>query len=166
MAIGFTPDALPDATLTIYPGLGPVLFNTNLCSLVARRDREYVGRKMLEMELPGKRQKGQPKRRYTDAVREHMRVVGVRVEDTEEDTNSDSLWQRLKKDKPKGEEESVFKKVQKALLSSSSPFDFSLFRAFHSKSLFSILTYSLYLYVLLHCIHKSPLRPTSWPPTW
>ena len=35
MALGFTPDALPSATLTIYPALGPALFNTNLCSPVA-----------------------------------------------------------------------------------------------------------------------------------
>ena len=35
LALGFTPDALPDATLTTYPGLGPALFTLNLCSLVA-----------------------------------------------------------------------------------------------------------------------------------
>ena len=27
-----------------------------------RRDQEYVGRKMMEMELPGKRKRGRPKR--------------------------------------------------------------------------------------------------------
>ena len=35
LALGFTLDALPDATLTIHPGLGPALLNTNLCSLGA-----------------------------------------------------------------------------------------------------------------------------------
>ena len=30
---------------------------------VMRRDREYAGRKMMEMELPGKRKRGRPKRR-------------------------------------------------------------------------------------------------------
>ena len=35
LALGFTPDALCDATVTIYPGLGPALLNTNLCSLMA-----------------------------------------------------------------------------------------------------------------------------------
>ena len=31
---------------------------------VMRRDQEYVGRKMMEMELPGKRRRGRPKRRF------------------------------------------------------------------------------------------------------
>ena len=33
---------------------------------VMRRDQEYVGRKMIEMELPGKRRRGRPKRRFLD----------------------------------------------------------------------------------------------------
>ena len=37
---------------------------------------------MLEMELPGRRRRGRPKRRYIDAVKEDMQIVGVRVEDT------------------------------------------------------------------------------------
>ena len=37
---------------------------------------------MLEMELPGRRPRGRPKRRFTDAVKEDLQVVGVRVEDT------------------------------------------------------------------------------------
>ncbi|XP_062865903.1 uncharacterized protein LOC134328668 [Trichomycterus rosablanca] len=48
---------------------------------VQRRDSEYIGRRMLDMQLPGKRQRGRPKRRYMDAVREDMEVVGVRTED-------------------------------------------------------------------------------------
>ena len=35
------------------------------------------------MELPGRRQRDRPKRRYMDAVKEDMQVVGVRIEDTE-----------------------------------------------------------------------------------
>ena len=35
---------------------------------VMRRDQEYVGRKMMEMELPGKRKRGRPKRRFLDVV--------------------------------------------------------------------------------------------------
>ena len=31
---------------------------------VMRRDQEYVGRNMMEMELPGKRRRGRPKRRF------------------------------------------------------------------------------------------------------
>ena len=37
---------------------------------VMRRDHEYVGRKMMEMELPGKRRRGRPKRRFLDVVKE------------------------------------------------------------------------------------------------
>ena len=37
---------------------------------------------MLEMELPGKRRRGRPKRIYMDAVKEDMQVVGVKVEVT------------------------------------------------------------------------------------
>ena len=39
---------------------------------VMRRDQEYVGRKMMEMELPGKMKRGRPKRRFLDAVKEDM----------------------------------------------------------------------------------------------
>ena len=39
---------------------------------VMRRDQEYVGRKMIEMELPGKRKRGRPKRRFLDVVKEDM----------------------------------------------------------------------------------------------
>ena len=39
---------------------------------VMRRDQEYVGRKMIEIELPGKRKRGKPKRRFLDVVKEDM----------------------------------------------------------------------------------------------
>ena len=39
---------------------------------VMRRDQEYVGRKMMEMELPGKKKRGRPKRRFLDVVKEDM----------------------------------------------------------------------------------------------
>ena len=41
----------------------------------------YIGRMMLRMELPGMRKRGRSKRRYMDAVREDMAVVGVTEED-------------------------------------------------------------------------------------
>ncbi|KAK3542480.1 hypothetical protein QTP86_027733 [Hemibagrus guttatus] len=34
---------------------------------VQRRESEYIGRRMLDMELPGRRQRGRPKRRYSGA---------------------------------------------------------------------------------------------------
>ena len=45
---------------------------------VMRRDQEYVGRKMMEMELPGKRKRGRPKRRFLDAVKEDMGEVAAK----------------------------------------------------------------------------------------
>ena len=39
---------------------------------VMRKDQEYVGRKMIEMELPGKRKKERPKRRFLNLVKEDM----------------------------------------------------------------------------------------------
>ena len=39
---------------------------------VIRRNQEYVGRKMMEMELSGKRKRGRPKRRFLDVVKEDM----------------------------------------------------------------------------------------------
>ena len=51
---------------------------------VMRRDQEYVGRKMMEMELPGKRRRGRPKRRFLDVVKEDMKEVGVKKMDIED----------------------------------------------------------------------------------
>ena len=49
---------------------------------VLRRGSGDIGRRMLEMELPGRRRRGRPKRRFMDAVKEDMQVVGVKVENT------------------------------------------------------------------------------------
>ena len=51
---------------------------------VMRRDQEYVGRKIMEMELPGKRRRGRPKRRFVDVVREDMGEVGANETDVED----------------------------------------------------------------------------------
>ena len=40
-----------------------------------RRDSECIGRMMLKMEQPGRRQRGKPKRRFIDMVREDMQIV-------------------------------------------------------------------------------------------
>ena len=44
---------------------------------VQRRDSEYIGRRMLRLELPGRRPKGRLKRRFMDVVKEDMKLVGV-----------------------------------------------------------------------------------------
>ena len=52
---------------------------------VMRRDQEYVGRRMMEMELPGKRKRGRPKRRFLDVVKD-MGEVGVKETDVKNRT--------------------------------------------------------------------------------
>ncbi|KAK3571406.1 hypothetical protein QTP86_010698 [Hemibagrus guttatus] len=51
---------------------------------VQRRESEYIGRRMLDMGLPGRRQRGRPKRRYMDGMNEDMKLVGASVEDAED----------------------------------------------------------------------------------
>ena len=58
---------------------------------VMRRDQEYVGRKMMEMELPGKRRRGRPKRRFLDVVKEDMKEVGVK----EMDIKDRKMWRMM-----------------------------------------------------------------------
>ena len=48
-----------------------------------RRDQEYVGRKMMEMELPGKRKRQRLERRFLDLVKEDMGEVGAKETDVE-----------------------------------------------------------------------------------
>ena len=58
---------------------------------VMRRDQEYVGRKMMEMELPEKRRRGRPKRRFLDVVKEDMKELGVKEMDIEDR----KLWRMM-----------------------------------------------------------------------
>ena len=58
---------------------------------VMRRDKEYVGRKMIEMELLGKRKRGRPKRRFLNLVKEDMREVGAKERDVEDRT----VWRQI-----------------------------------------------------------------------
>ena len=51
---------------------------------VMRRDQECVGRKMMEMELSGKRKRGRPKRRFLDVVKEDMEEVDAKETDIED----------------------------------------------------------------------------------
>ena len=48
-----------------------------------RRDQEHVGIKMMELELPGKRKRGRPKKRFLDVVKEDMGKVGAKETDVE-----------------------------------------------------------------------------------
>ena len=51
---------------------------------VMRRDQEYVGKNMIKMELPGKRKRGRPKRRFLNLVKKGMGEVGVKEMDDED----------------------------------------------------------------------------------
>ena len=48
-----------------------------------RGEQEYVGRRMMEMELTEKRKRGRPKRRFLDVVKEDVGKVGARAKDIE-----------------------------------------------------------------------------------
>ncbi|KAI5609347.1 protein kinase C-binding protein NELL2-like [Silurus asotus] len=58
---------------------------------VQRRNMNYIGRRMLRMEPPGRRKRGRPRRRFMDVVREDMQVVGVREADVEDRV----VWRRM-----------------------------------------------------------------------
>ena len=66
---------------------------------VKKREEEYIGRKVLAMELPGKRGGGRPMRRFMDAVREDMEVVKIREKDVLDRRKGDRrcypLWRPL-----------------------------------------------------------------------
>ncbi|KAI5092175.1 hypothetical protein C0J45_17806, partial [Silurus meridionalis] len=58
---------------------------------VQRRDMGYIGRRMLRMEPPGRRERGRPRRRFMDVVREDMQVWGVNDADVEDRV----VWRRM-----------------------------------------------------------------------
>ena len=55
-----------------------------------RKDDWYIGRRVLRMELPGKRKRGRPKRSFMDVVKQDIAEVEV----TEEDTVDRNNWRR------------------------------------------------------------------------
>ena len=58
---------------------------------VMRRDQEYVGRKMMEMELLGKRKRGRSKRRFLDVVKEDIGKVDAK----ETDIKDGKMWRMM-----------------------------------------------------------------------
>ena len=45
---------------------------------------KYISRRMIRLELPGRKPRGIPKRRFMDVVKEDMKLVGMREEDAED----------------------------------------------------------------------------------
>ena len=56
--------------------LGDKLLNVRVLwyGHIKRREEDYVGKRMMEMAVPGIRKKGWPKRRWMDLVREDMKA--------------------------------------------------------------------------------------------
>ena len=46
--------------------------------------KEYIGRRMMRLELPGRKSRGRPKRNFMDVLKEDMKLVGMREEDAED----------------------------------------------------------------------------------
>ena len=81
---------------------------------VKRREEDYVGKRMMEMAVPGRRKRGRPRRRWMDLVREDMERVGAR----EGDEVDRVKWRLLSRcgdpsrEKPKEEEEDCAKVLE------------------------------------------------------
>ena len=53
---------------------------------VQRREGECIGKRVVAMEVPGKRRRGRPKRRWLDSIRNDL---------SERDTQDRAKWRRL-----------------------------------------------------------------------
>ena len=51
---------------------------------VKRRKESYIGRRMMKIEIPGKRARGKPRRRWNDNIKEDMKKAGVSEEEVED----------------------------------------------------------------------------------
>ena len=75
-------------SLIVWPKKESLQRTTNIWyGHVLRKDDGYIGRRMLRMELPGKRKQGRPKRRFMDVVKEDMAEVEVKEEDADDRSN-------------------------------------------------------------------------------
>ena len=46
-----------------------------------RREEHYIGRRLVEMKLRGRRKRGRPKRRWLDRVRDDIKEKGLSAEE-------------------------------------------------------------------------------------
>ena len=58
---------------------------------VKRRDDDYVGKRVMRMEVEGRRKRGRPKRRWMDCVSDDMKKRCI----TETDAHNRTVWKRM-----------------------------------------------------------------------
>ena len=58
---------------------------------VMRREEDYVGRRVMRMEVQGRRNRRTPRRRWMDSVNDDLREKNL----TEQDTQNRTEWRRL-----------------------------------------------------------------------
>ena len=65
------------------PKLGDKLRNARLCwyGHMKNREKSYVGKRMMEIAVPGRRKRGRPRKRWMDLAKEDMERVGAREGD-------------------------------------------------------------------------------------
>ena len=68
-----------------------IFFSLHPNGHVMRRDQEYAGKKRMKMELPGKRKRRRPKRKFLDVGKEDMEEVGAKETDVEDRT----VWRKM-----------------------------------------------------------------------
>ena len=60
-----------------------IIMHARWSGRIRTKDDGFIGRRMLRMELPGKKKRGRSKIRYMDAMREDTAAVEVTEEDAE-----------------------------------------------------------------------------------
>ena len=58
---------------------------------VLRRNEEYVGKRVMRMDVEGRRRKGRPKRRWKDSVNVDLREKGL----SGEQKHNRAVWRQL-----------------------------------------------------------------------
>ena len=62
---------------------------------VLRREDEYVGKRVMAMEVPGKRRRGRPKRRWLDSIRNDLSERELSREDAQDRAKWKSLIRHI-----------------------------------------------------------------------
>ena len=60
---------------------------------VKRRDGQYLGNRISDMRVEGRRRRGRPKRRWKDCVEEDLRSKGIDLDSAEYENRG--VWKRL-----------------------------------------------------------------------